>query len=260
MKYKQLTFSVAVCLSFARILRRVFWWSVTMVMRYIYDIISSRWSSHFWVKMHVFSTSFNNKSNDSKYLFMCYFTCQAQKLPFFAVLTWFLILGKIQVGDHWWWCHRPPASPPPIKYTSSCWADQTLSTEGKIASKYCYISKPLGRGSINPPPPLYHGGGMNLHVCQRFKSVENKSIGKGLVFFLKKWCPRFHVLEVRSLVTSCQYFAVLNSTCLHHCPCFNPIFASFFDLSSVPCSCFKAVLLVRILLQQDLAISSYLWY
>ena len=112
-----------------------------------------------------------------------------------------------------------------------------------------------------PPPPLYHGGGMNLHVCQRFKSVENKSIGKGLVFFLKKWCPRFHVLEVRSLVTSsCQYFAVLNSTCLHHCPCFNPIFASFFDISSVPCSCFKAVLLVRILLQQDLAISWYLWY
>ena len=138
MKYKQLTFSVAVCLSFACILRRVFWWSVTMVMRY--DIISSRWSSHFWVKMHVFSTSFNNKSNDAKYLFMCYFTCQAQKLPFFAVLTWFLILGKIQVGDHCWWCHRPPAAPPPIKYTSSCWADQTLSTEGKIASKYCYIS------------------------------------------------------------------------------------------------------------------------
>ena len=165
-------------------------------MRYIYDIISSRWSSHFWVKMHVFSTSFNNKSNDSKYLFMCYFTCRAQKLPFFAVLTWFLILAKIQVGDHCWWCHRPPASPPPIKYTSSCWADQTLSTEGKIASKYCYISKPLGRGSINPPPPLYHGGGMDMHVCQRFKSVENKSIGNGLVFFLKKWCPRFHVLEV----------------------------------------------------------------
>ena len=25
-----------------------------------YDVISSRWSSHFWVKMHVFSTSFNN--------------------------------------------------------------------------------------------------------------------------------------------------------------------------------------------------------
>ena len=169
---------------------------------------------------------------------MCYFTCQAQKLPFFAVLTWFLILGKIQVGDHCWWCHRPPASPPPIKYTSCCWADQTLSTEGKITSKYCYIPKPLGRGSINPPPPLYHGGGMNLHVSQRFKSVENKSEGKGLVFFLKKWSPRFHVLEVGSHVPSCQYFTGLSSTCLHHCLCFNPIFASFlaFHLSHVPVS------------------------
>ena len=31
-----------------------------MVTRY--DVISSRWSSNFWVEMHVFSTFFNNKS------------------------------------------------------------------------------------------------------------------------------------------------------------------------------------------------------
>ena len=101
-----------------------------------------------------------------------------------------------------------------------------------------------------PPTPLYHGGGMNLHVCPKFKSVENISVEKGLVVFKKKRCPRFHVLEVRSHVPSCQYiiFTVLLSTCLHHCPCFNPIFAPFFDISSVPCSFFKAVLLVRILL------------
>ena len=29
-------------------------------------------------------------------------------------------LGKIQDGDHCWLRHRPPAAPPPIKYTSSC--------------------------------------------------------------------------------------------------------------------------------------------
>ena len=34
-------------------------WSVAMVTRY--DDISSRLSSHFWVKIHLFSTSFNNK-------------------------------------------------------------------------------------------------------------------------------------------------------------------------------------------------------
>ena len=85
-----------------------------------------------------------------------------KKLPFIAILTWFLILGKIQDGgqggDHCWWRHRPPAASPPIKYTSSCWVDQSrspsrLSTEGKIVSKYCNISKTLWRGSI-PTPPL----------------------------------------------------------------------------------------------------------
>ena len=38
-----------------------------------------------------------------------------RKLPFIAILTWFLILGEIQDGDHCWWRHRPPATPPPIK-------------------------------------------------------------------------------------------------------------------------------------------------
>ena len=75
---------------------------------------------------------------------MCYFTCEAQKLPLNAIVTWFLVLGKIQVYskdyDHCWWRHRPPAAPP--------------STKGKIVSKYCNITKNLGRGpSKNPTPP-----------------------------------------------------------------------------------------------------------
>ena len=81
-----------------------------------------------------------------------------RKLPFIAILTWFLILGKIQDGsqdnDHiilFCWRQKPPAAPPPIKYTSSCWEDQRFSTEGKIVSKYCNISKTLGRGSMYPP-------------------------------------------------------------------------------------------------------------
>ena len=81
------------------------------------------------------------------------------QLPFLAVLTWFLILGKIQDGGqdghHYWWRHRPPAAPPFIRYTSSCWEDQRLFSEGKIASKYCSIPKALGRGPWPPPPPAY---------------------------------------------------------------------------------------------------------
>ena len=125
----------------------------------------------------------NNKSkacgwNDAKCFFTCYFSCQAQKknrLPFIVVLTWFLILGKIQDSgqddDHCWWRQRPPEASPSTKYTSSCWEGQRLSTDGKIVSKYCNISKTLGRGSINPPSPLYHGGGMNVRVRSRVKKA-----------------------------------------------------------------------------------------
>ena len=50
-----------------------------------------------------------------------------------------------------------------IIYTSSCWEDQRLFTEGKIVLKYYNISKTLG-GSITPPPRYKGGGGKNLRV------------------------------------------------------------------------------------------------
>ena len=112
-----------------------------MVTRH--NVISSRWSSHFCVKMHVFSTFVNNKS-------------KACGWPFIAILTWVLILGKIQDGSqggyHFCWRHRPPVAPPPIKYTSSCRGDQRLSTKGKIVSKYCNILKTLGSTYPSLPP------------------------------------------------------------------------------------------------------------
>ena len=68
-----------------------------------------------------------------------------KKLIIVIAFTWFLILEKIedggQDGDHVWWRHRPPAVLPPIKYTSSCREHQRLSTECKIVSKHCNISK-----------------------------------------------------------------------------------------------------------------------
>ena len=80
------------------------------------------------------------------------FHVKYKKVPFLAALTWFLILGKIQDGgrdgDHRWWRHRPPA-PPSIKFISSFWEDPRPSADGKMVSKYCSISKTLGRGSIH---------------------------------------------------------------------------------------------------------------
>ena len=80
------------------------------------------------VKIHVFqllpTMSKYCGENHAKCLFMCYFSCQAQKITISRGFTWFLILGKIQDcgqdGDLCWWRYKFPAAPPPIKYTSSC--------------------------------------------------------------------------------------------------------------------------------------------
>ena len=68
------------------------------------DVISVRWSSHFWVKMHVFSTSFNNKSTklvdemmQSAYLWLILHVKHKNK-TFIAVLTWLIILVKSKMS------------------------------------------------------------------------------------------------------------------------------------------------------------------
>ena len=113
---------------------------------------------------------------------MCYFTCQAQKMAIYRGLTWFLILVKFKMAT-FWWRHRPPAAPPPIKYTSSCWEDQSLSTEGKIVSKYFNISKTQKRGSIPPPCTtvgvrlcLYVRGLIILFPYRAFRDYETSDL------------------------------------------------------------------------------------
>ena len=125
-----------------------------MVTRY--DVISSRWSSLFEWKCMSFQLLLTIKVKLVDEMMQRAYSCvtlhvKHKTLPFVAVLTWFLILSKIQNGDqdgdHCWWRHRPPAAPLPLEYTSYCWEDRRRSTKGKNASKYCNISKTLGRGS-----------------------------------------------------------------------------------------------------------------
>ena len=125
-KYQHLMFSVVVRSSLKHI-----WVKISMVTKY--DVISSRWSSHFWVKVHVFqlfSTIRANLVAEITQIAYPLFFMSSTKNHHFSRL-WFLILGKIQEGDHCWWRSRPPAAPLPIKYTLSCQGDQRLSTEGK---------------------------------------------------------------------------------------------------------------------------------
>ena len=129
----------------------------------MYDVISSRWSSHFWVKLHVFFFTFFINSNNSKTCgwnhakcsFMCYFSCQAQKIT----ISNFRKNGG-QNDDHCWWRRRPPAAPPHIKYTLSCWENQRPSTKGKIAF-------------LNTA--TYYGGSMNLRARLRVNSLQRQT-------------------------------------------------------------------------------------
>ena len=106
------------------------------------------------------------------------FHLKDKKSPFQEVLTWFLILDKIQDGDHCWRRHRPPAASPPTKYTLSCRGDQRLSTRVKSFEILQHIENSNGwEGGI-------HCGSMNLHARPRVKSQTFFSFLDGAQLFL----------------------------------------------------------------------------
>ena len=82
-------------------------------------------------------------------IYVLFFMSSTKKSPFLAVSTWLLVPGKIQDrrqdGDLCWWRHRPPAAPPSIKYTFSCWEVQRI-------------------------PPLYHGG---VWICVYVRGLNS---------------------------------------------------------------------------------------
>ena len=88
-------------------------------------------------------------------IYVLFFMLNVKKLLILTVFTLFLNLDKIQDGgqdgDHVWWRQRPPAAPPPIKYTKE--EDPRLSTQGKIVSKNCNISNTQGGGGEAPSTP-----------------------------------------------------------------------------------------------------------
>ena len=116
------------------------------------------WKYMFFQLLSTIKVNLLAKIMQSAYIYNLIVHVKHKILPFLAVLTCFLILGKIQDGgqdnDHCWWRHRPSAAPPPLKHTSSCWEDQRLSTKGKIALKYSVLQhiKNSGNWFYSPPP------------------------------------------------------------------------------------------------------------
>ena len=95
-----------------------------------------------------------------------------------------LIFDKIQDGCqdgyHVWWRHRPPAAPPPIKYTSSCREKiKGFPLKAKSFQDIAMYQKLKG-GSINPPPCTTVG----LWLCVYVRGLMHPSIALKRLLFL----------------------------------------------------------------------------
>ena len=102
-----------------------------------------------------------------------------KKLPFLAVLTWFLILGKIQDGgndgDHCRWRHRPPAAPAPTNIPYLVKKIKGFSLKVKSFQNTATYQKHRGGVPSTPSPPCTTVGvwicvcvlGLNALGCKK---------------------------------------------------------------------------------------------
>ena len=166
----------------------------------------------------------------SNYLCVIYTSRTRKKIHSPALLHWFLLFGKIQDGDldgnHVWWHYRPPATPPPIKYSSSCREDQRLSTGSKIVSKYCSISKTRGTGFPSTPPPLNHVGVMTSCTSEGIKSDQRvwktsrwKSVSKAWAYVAKSHSTGTQYRQLRRLIRTPTQEYIGAKTAMHDIPC-----------------------------------------
>ena len=148
-----------------------------MVSWYVtrYDVISTRWSSYFWVKIHVFSTPFNNKKNlvakikqKNAYLCVIYYVKRKKNHHFsrFKPDFKFLVKSKMAtiVGEVIGLLQRPhPSNIPHLNTKIKGFPVKVYSFRNTAT----YTTLRGGGGGIHPHLPLYHGGGMNLRLRPR---------------------------------------------------------------------------------------------
>ena len=120
------------------ILRAHFETSLVMVSYYGYDVIGSRCSSHLWVKMNIFSPSFNNKSkacgwNDAKG-FICLFYMRSTKI---SIYCGFNLISNSWSNPRW----RPR------------WRPLLLSSQAKSFWNTATYQNIRGRVPLIPSPP-----------------------------------------------------------------------------------------------------------
>ena len=155
-----------VCCNGSFIPRAHFETSLVVVSYYGYEIWRHKCKvvKQFLSENACFSTFFNNKSKTCGCVVL---QVKGKKIILIlsVSISWFLILNKIQDGEHVGDVTDLQQRHHPIKYTWSCREDQRLSNEGKIVSKYCNISKT--RGGVRQPPLVPRWGydfACTLHV------------------------------------------------------------------------------------------------
>ena len=135
----------------------------------------------FFQRFSGIKVKFVDKMVQSNYF--CYFYMQKLYSSRFY-LNW--IFDKIQDGcqdgDHVWWRHRPPAAPPPIKYTSSCREKMKgFPLRAKSFRNTAIYQKLKERGGGFNQPPLYHGG---VWLCVYIRGLMHPSIALIRLLFL----------------------------------------------------------------------------
>ena len=139
--------------------------------------VISEWKWMFFQLLSGIKVKFVDEMMQNNYLFVIEHV-KRKKLLTLIVFTWFLILERIQDGDHVWWRHRLPAAPPRIKYTSSCREDQRLSSFPLKAKSFrntgTYQKLKVEVPLTPPPPTLYHGRSMTLRVRPRVNKLTYK--------------------------------------------------------------------------------------
>ena len=132
--------------------------SLVMVSCYGYEIwrhkqqvvIHFGWKYMFFQLLSAIKVNLVAKIMQNAYLCVI-FHVKNKKLPFLEVLTWFLILGKIQDGgqdgDYCWWRHHPYNIPHLVKKIKS------FPLKVKSFQNTATYQKRWGGGSIHTPPP-----------------------------------------------------------------------------------------------------------
>ena len=164
------------------------------------------------------------------------FTCQEQekKNHFLAFLIWFLLFGKIQdgglVGNHVWWRYRPPATPPPIKYTLNWREDQWKQNRFEILQ---HIKNSRDRGSINPSPlePRwwydFSCTSEGIKSDQRvWETSRWKSVSKAWAYAAKSHSTSTQYRQLRRLIITPTQEYTGAKTVMHDIPC---TFRKFFE-------------------------------